>query len=134
MDETDRREHFEARLYSLYQRYFADLEEDIRKLDPSYRPSDAQTVWPRRFSWQEFQSYLREPVRNSDLRRCFVERVLRFGTAEEQAELREAFGAIFRVLETPEEGTSSRRDAASHSPMTTPHFSTAKKDRATEVK
>jgi len=126
MDETERREDCEARLYSLYDRYFADLEADVRKLAPGCRRSELETILPRQFNWQEFRAYLRGPVRNTELRRCWVERILRFGTPQDRAELREAFGAILHVSEETDDTAPSRPDPPSASSMTAPHFSSAK--------
>ena len=108
MDQTDRSDWAESSLFTLYERCFTELERDILRLDPSYRPESPQTIWPHRFTQEEFRSYLSGPVRNSEIRRCWLERLLDYAEPQEQATLRSALRSLLVPLKTRQD---SRRMA-----------------------
>ena len=90
MSETDRRSWAEARLFTLYERCFADLQGDIRRLDPGHSPGSTNSIWPKKLTWEEFQDCLRRSVRNSQIRRWWVERLVLLATPQERAALQNA--------------------------------------------
>ena len=126
MDETDRRDWAEARLYALYERSFAELEEDIRRLDTGYTPGNPNSIWPRKLTWDVFRDYLRRPpTRNPKIRRYWVGRLLLLADPQEQAALRDALDP---ALFDSQEGASSHvdRESAGSPPVSGPHFLTKK--------
>jgi len=129
MDQTDRSDWAESSLFTLYERCFTELERDILRLDPSYRPESPQTIWPHRFTQEEFHSYLSGPVRNSEIRRCWLERLLDYAEPQEQATLR---SALLSLLAASQEtgGFATDGDQADGSSPRAPHFLSMKHEAA----
>ena len=121
MDETDRRSWAEARLFALYEGSFAELEEEIRQLDPAYSPGDPRSIWPKKLTWEDFRGYLGRPVRNAEIRRCFLERLLLLATPQEEAALREALDPA--LLDSQDRARSDVEHGDSGgAPLRPPHF------------
>jgi hypothetical protein len=128
MDETDRRDWAEARLYALYERSFAQLEEDIRRLDPGYVPGNPRSFWPRKLTREAFRNYLRRPpTRNPKIRRYWVARLLLLADPREQVALREALDPALFDTQGGARGDVGD-EAVDAPPVRGPHF-LAKKQR-----
>ncbi len=126
MDETDRRGWAEARLYTLYERCFADLQQDILRIDPGHPPGRAHSIWPPKLTREEFRDYLRRSsVGNPDIRWHWVERLLLLAAPEEQAALRDALGHA--LLDSPGIAPSDEgNDNVTAQAVRRPHFLTKK--------
>ena len=118
----DRRDWAEARLFALYEADFAELEEGIRRLDPGHSPGSTNSLWPRKLAWEAFRDHLRRrSVRNPEIRRCWVERLLLLADPQEQAALRDALDPA--LLEAADQASSHvERDEVETSPVREPHF------------
>lgn len=125
MDETDRRGWAEARLFALYEGFFAEFEEGVRQLDPAYSPGDPRSIWPKRLSWEEFRGYLKRPLRNPEVRRCFIERLLFLATPQEQGAIRAALDPA--LFASPDDTPCSvQRADVGGTPVRPPHFCSKK--------
>jgi len=122
MDETDRRDRAEARLFALYEADFAELEERICRLDPGHSPGSSNSLWPRKLPWEDFRDYLRRrSVRDPEIRRCWVERLVLRADPQEQAALRDALDpALLDAGHQPPSHVD--RDDIEASSVREPHF------------
>ena len=115
-------------MYALYERSFAELEEDIRWLDPGYTPGNPNSLWPRKLTWEAFRDYLRRPpTRNPKIRRYWVARLLLLADPQEQAALREALDPALFDTQRGARGDVGN-EAVDDPPVRGPHF-LAKKQR-----
>jgi len=127
MDETDRGDWAEARLFALYERHFAELHEELCRLDPTSSAVNIASLCPRKPEREELRRYLRDPVPNPEIRRCWLERLLLLASPQERPGLR---NALRSVLSAPRTGAQSDGSSAVHDESAAPrppHFLEAKR-------
>ena len=127
MDETDRYDWAEARLFALYERHFADFQEELCRLDPRSSAVSLASICPRKLEREEMHRYLRERVPNPEIRRCWLERLLLFASPQELSGLRNMLDSVVpspRANAQPDGSTVVGDKPATLRP---PHFLEAKR-------
>lgn len=131
MDEKDRSDSAEARLFSLYESSVANLQEDVRGI--GFSTASAASVCPTKLSRDELHEYVTSPVPNHEIRRSWLERLLLLATPQEQQELRSIFGSV--LTDSDDDINSGTSLIISNEPasLRPPHFfSAAQRNRAVD--